>query len=134
MDGEGTVNVESIRLTTENGATNVAVNKTFIVQASVLPANASFQALTWSTSDATVATVSNGFVKTLKDGVVTIIAKAIDGSDVTASIVLTVGETTGIESATASEAEGQIYDLSGRKLGTTPGKGVYILNGKKVIY
>ena len=133
MDGEGTVNVESIRLTTENGAANVAANKTFIVQASVLPANASFQALTWSTSDATVATVSNGFVKTLKDGVVTITAKAIDGSDVTASIVLTVGETTGIESATASEAEGQLYDLSGRKLGTTPGKGVYILNGKKVI-
>jgi hypothetical protein len=41
---------------------------------------------------------------------------------------------TGIGAVNLDEAEGQWYDLSGHKLGTTPTeKGVYIKNGKKII-
>ena len=43
---------------------------------------------------------------------------------------------TGIENITSEEeqkANGAIYDLSGRKV-TNPTKGIYIINGKKVIY
>lgn len=42
----------------------------------------------------------------------------------------------GIESVTSAEngySDNQIYDLSGRKV-TKPGRGLYIVNGKKVIY
>ncbi len=133
MEGADATSVESIQLTTEDGKTNVAAGSTLAVRATVLPANADFQALTWSSSDTSVATVSNGFVKALKDGVVTIKATAIDGSGVTATIDITVGETTGIN-AVGETAQGvKLYDLSGRKLQAAPEKGVFIQNGQKVI-
>ena len=133
MEGADATSVESIQLTTEGGKTNVAAGSTLAVRATVLPANADFQALTWSSSDTSVATVSNGFVKALKDGVVTIKATAIDGSGVSATIDITVGETTGIN-AVGETAQGvKLYDLSGRQLQATPEKGVFIQNGQKVI-
>ena len=133
MEGADATSVESIQLTTEGGKTNVAAGSTLAVRATVLPANADFQALTWSSSDTSVATVSNGFVKALKDGVVTIKATAIDGSGVSATIDIIVGETTGIN-AVGETAQGvKLYDLSGRQLQATPEKGVFIQNGQKVI-
>ncbi len=46
----------------------------------------------------------------------------------------TGGDTTGIDSMTADGAEGEWYDLSGRKLAGKPlTKGVYIHQGKKVV-
>ena len=51
------------------------------------------------------------------------------------SIALNLGdESTGIESLTTSPmAEGSTYDLQGRKVNANVNKGVYIMNGKKVI-
>ena len=42
---------------------------------------------------------------------------------------------TGIETVKANEQNGDntIYDLMGRKV-TNPGRGIYIQNGKKVVY
>lgn len=42
------------------------------------------------------------------------------------------GEATGIQTVTTDEAQGLIYDLSGR-LVSTPTKGMYIVNGQKVL-
>ena len=41
--------------------------------------------------------------------------------------------TTGIGSISAPARSGDIYDLSGRKLQTLPQKGMYIINGRKVL-
>ncbi len=45
------------------------------------------------------------------------------------------GEATGIESLTPalSKGEGVIYDLSGRKIAKPVKKGVYVINGRKVV-
>ncbi len=84
------VSVQSLTLSTENGENTVALNKTIVVKATTSPADATFPVLKWSSSNDKVAIVSNGFVKPMAEGEVTITAAAADGSGVTASIVLTV--------------------------------------------
>ena len=84
------VPVQSLTLATENGENTVALNKTIVVKATTSPADATFPVLKWSSSNDKVAIVSNGFVKPMAEGEVTITAAATDGSGVTASIVLTV--------------------------------------------
>lgn len=64
---------------------SVAVGETLRLQATVSPADASDKSVTWSTSDASVATVSNGLVKGIKAGSATIEAAA-GGKKATCSI------------------------------------------------
>ena len=85
-----TTGVQSIALTTEEGATTVAVNHTLVIKAVVTPAEATFPTVAWSSSNPEVATVVGGLVIPKKEGEVTITAIAKDGSSVTASITLTV--------------------------------------------
>ena len=85
-----TTGVQSIALTTEEGATTVAVNHTLVIKAVVSPAEATFPTVAWSSSNPEVATVVGGLVIPKKEGEVTITAIAKDGSAVTASITLTV--------------------------------------------
>lgn len=82
--------VESITLATENATTEVALNRTLVVLATINPAEAAFPALEWTTSDASIATVNNGLVKPVAEGEVTITATATDGSGVSASVTITV--------------------------------------------
>ena len=84
------VSVSSIALTPETAEKTVEVGKTYVVKAAVAPAEASFPAVVWSSSDESVATVSGGLVVALAEGEVTITATAIDGSGVAASVVLNV--------------------------------------------
>ncbi|MCQ2078224.1 MAG: Ig-like domain-containing protein, partial [Bacteroidaceae bacterium] len=63
--------------------------KSFTLTATVNPENAPNKAVTWETSDASIATVSNGVVTALKAGEVTITVKTNDGNKV-ASCVVTV--------------------------------------------
>ena len=58
-----------------------------VLTATVKPDNADDKTVTWSTSDASIATVDNGVVTTLKPGKVTITAQA---GDKTATCVITV--------------------------------------------
>ena len=44
-----------------------------------------------------------------------------------------VGETTGITAATPLHANGQIFDLQGRRQNGTPQRGIYIRDGKKIL-
>ncbi len=91
IDAEATINkVESITLTTENGATSVAANRTLVINAAVTPAKATFPAIAWSSSNPEVATVKGGLVVPVKEGEVTITATATDGSGITASVAITV--------------------------------------------
>ena len=82
--------VESIALATENGAVEVALNHTLVVAATINPADVTFPALEWTTSDASIATVNNGLVKPVAEGEVTITATAKDGSGVSASVTIKV--------------------------------------------
>ncbi|KAB5607120.1 glycosyl hydrolase family 95 catalytic domain-containing protein [Bifidobacterium jacchi] len=83
--------VESVAVTSDNGATKFAVGKTLQLTAAVLPANASNKAVAWATSDATIAKVdANGKVTALKAGTVTITATSTDGTAKSGSITLTV--------------------------------------------
>ena len=81
--------ITSITIETETGDTNVEAGKTFVLQAKV-NTDATFPVVTWESSDETIATVASGFVKALKEGTVTITAKAADGSEVQTQITLTV--------------------------------------------
>ena len=63
------------------------------ITATVLPANASNKAVAWSSNDASIATVDeNGIVTAIAIGSCTITCSATDGSGVTATCSVTVGE------------------------------------------
>ena len=90
IDATATINaVESITLTTENDATELATNRTLVVNA-VVNEGATFPVVKWSSSDTEVATVVAGLVMPKKVGEVTITATATDGSGMTASVTLKV--------------------------------------------
>ena len=74
------VTLDKTELTIEKG-------KSETLTATVNPSNATDKTLTWTTSDASVATVNNGLVMAKKEGTATITAKAGDKS---ATCVLTV--------------------------------------------
>ena len=73
---EVTVPVESVSLSETTKA--LAKGEEFTLVATVKPDDATNKSVTWTTSDASVATVINGVVTALKVGVVTITAKAGD--------------------------------------------------------
>ena len=82
--------VSGITLTTEGNATELAVNSTLAIAATVAPQTATFPTIAWSSSNPEVATVVGGLVIPVKEGTVTITATATDGSGITASVTLTV--------------------------------------------
>lgn len=92
----GAVAVESITI---SGTSNILIGGPATLRATVLPANATNGAVTWTSSDPEVATVTNtGGINTqvtaLKCGTATITATAKDGSGVFATITVTIGEQT----------------------------------------
>ena len=111
----------------------------------VLPVLATNKVLTWSTSDATIASVDqqgNVVVGNLGDAVVT--ATATDGSRITGSVNIHVEDpmVVGIRPIPSPSRDGgEIYDLVGRRVqgarskgqeNSSLKKGVYIVNGQKV--
>ena len=74
-------------ITLNNDSTGILLGGTTTLTATVLPDNATDKTVTWTTSDASVASVSNGVVTAKKVGTATIIAKAGDKS---ASCVVTI--------------------------------------------
>lgn len=80
------VPVTSIELS--QSSLSLTPDKTATLTASIAPANATDQTLIWSSSDPSVATVRNGVVTAIKEGVATIEAITLDG--VSASCNITV--------------------------------------------
>lgn len=83
-----TVAVSGVALNKKVATINVG--KTVTVKATVTPANAANKTLAWTSSNRTVATVSNGVVKGVKAGRVVITAKTTDGSNISATCTVTV--------------------------------------------
>ena len=73
--------IEVTSVTLNEHALTLVEGDEAVLTASVKPDDATDPSVTWSTSDASVATVSDGKVKTLKPGKVTISAKAGEKSD-----------------------------------------------------
>lgn len=100
--------------------------------ATVLPENATFRTIEWSTSDSTIISVNQeGRVTGHKAGEAFVYAASTDGSEIIASCPVVVKIWTALPSILASETDNLvIYDILGRKLTTIHASGFYIVNGK----
>lgn len=83
------VPAESISISSPNNATSLKAGETLELTASVLPKEAS-QSVLWTSSDETVAKVTRGVVKGIKEGSVTITASPKNYENIKASINLTI--------------------------------------------
>ena len=119
-----TLNFDSIALFNNNDS------QTLI--ATVLPENATFRTVEWSSSDSTVVTVSpEGRVTGLKEGTAVVYAASTDGSEIVASCPVRVKVWTDIRTVLAADHDSlTIYDILGRRLSRIPAPGLYIINGK----
>ncbi len=126
------VTVEAIQqlvktITLDKTTATMKSDDTLQLTATVLPENAENKTLEWSSSNESIATVSNtGLVTAKVAGNVSIIAKATDGSEVTASCNITVKE------YTVADIVGQIQ-TDNRIVKDENGNKVVIPGGFKVI-
>ena len=98
MDGSGkkvsmavTVQQKPESVTLNQTAFSLAVNRTQSLRATVLPSSANDKKVTWSTSDATVATVTaNGQVKGIAPGTAVITCASAAAGEVSATATVTV--------------------------------------------
>lgn len=107
-DYEGT-DVESISF--GETETTVAVGESTALTVSVTPSSAAANVL-WTSSDNSVATVTNGTVKGLKQGTVTITATAANDSNIKASITVKV---IGVSSVTVTGTPTKTSYVAGEK-------------------
>jgi hypothetical protein len=123
---------------------NIIKGEQTLLTPTVLPALATNKKLSWATSDASIASVDqqgNVVSGNLGDAVIT--ATATDGSRISGSVNVHVIEDpeVGIRPNSDLSRDGEeVYDLAGRNLNSKfkiqnskLSKGVYIVNGKKVL-
>ena len=104
-----------------------------VLTVTILPETATIKELNWLTSDAEVATASDGIISAISAGTATITAKATDGSNKQATVLVTVyQDEDAIVSPVGEMEEEAIYTLSGTRLDRITKAGIYIINGKKV--
>ena len=82
-------NVEVTGVSLDKTSASVKINESVTLTANVTPSNAANKTITWSSSDTSVATVSNGTVKGIKAGSATITAKTNNGKTATCTITVT---------------------------------------------
>lgn len=117
------VEAEEITLTSE--ADNVYAGETLQLSASILPANATYRTVKWSSSDERIATVDgNGLVTGMVNddthAQVTIIATSLDGANVIASKEITVNQIVTPQDVSIDQSysvdEGYIFAISDKKV------------------
>ena len=105
---------------------------TYTLSVEVTPENAKFT-LTWSSSDETVATVSDGTVTALKEGVATITVKSNNGTTATCKVTVKAKPIEdGIEHTTYDQQPTTKFNLQGQAVDNAY-KGIIIRDGKKHI-
>ncbi len=111
------VAVTGVTLSAGSGSLNTGNNKTLTLTASIAPVNASVQSLIWSTSDGSVATVSDGIVTAVGEGSCTVTVTTVDGGFTdTCAITVAEGRTNMLPLSTA--ANGNAYGTSGYQSNT----------------
>ncbi|MBR1964370.1 MAG: Ig domain-containing protein [Muribaculaceae bacterium] len=118
--------VSSIKL----NATSIQLDKgaIYTLSATINPTDATITDILWTSSNPQVATVDrSGKVIALSTGTTTISATIIDGSDVSASCVVAVGNA-GITDVKSDNTATEVarYDINGRML-AQPTKGINII-------
>lgn len=91
--------VESIVLSTEGDVTTITTDGgTLQISATISPADASNQAVTYSVNDESLASISEtGLLTAIADGTVTVTATAKDGSTTSGTIDITISNQVGIK-------------------------------------
>ncbi len=81
-------------VTLESSAVTIGENGSVTVEETVVPSDATDKSVSWTTSDANIATVdSNGVITGVSVGTATITVTTVDGSNLTATVFVTVLET-----------------------------------------
>lgn len=80
--------IEPTGITLDKNELTIKVGKTATLTPTIEPADATNKNVTWSSSDETVATVSDGVVTGVKAGIATITAKTANGLTVTATVTV----------------------------------------------
>lgn len=130
-DDDGIVSVTGVSL--NKTAESVEIGKTVTLTAEVAPTNATNKAVTWKSSDDTIATVANGVVTGVKAGEATITVTTVDGEK-TATCNVTV------TSASSGTTEDYVLDLESIDATETTQKiddivtAIATASGKKVKY
>ena len=126
-----TVNAPVTGISLDKETISITEGETETLTATIKPSYATDKTITWTSDNDEVATVDDGGVVTaVKAGTATITATA---GGYSASCVVTVEGATSIENVNCENSVVKaIYDLQGRKV-ANPSKGVYIVNGKRVL-
>jgi len=120
----------------------LAIDDTATITATIEPANATTQQLSWASSDESVVTVdSTGVIHAVSIGTATITATATDGSNVIGECIITVNPPVSIRNLPNTRSI-SVYTLNGTKIMSDINnlseiynlkKGVYIIEGRKFI-
>ena len=105
-------------ITLSDVATDLWIGKTKTLTATIVPTNATITAVTWTSSNTAVATVSSkGVIKGIAKGTATITCKATDGSGISKACTVTVKQP--VTSIDLSETEATLWVGKTKKLTAT---------------
>lgn len=123
-DPDETVNVTGVTL--NKNTLELTEEGTETLRATVVPSNATDKTVTWTTSDATVATVSNGKVTAVGAGTATITVTTTDGEKTATCAVTVTSQQSGETTQTYS------YSVANYKIVTSENAtGTIVVSGQK---
>ena len=121
------------KISLEKMQVTLNISETATLNVTIEPANATNKEIAWKSSNPSIATVENGVVTAISAGTIYVSASSTDGSNQSDVCIVTVNEGSAISSISANQESKTIYDLQGRKVNSMAKKGIYVIDGKKVI-
>lgn len=131
LDAPEIVEVESVVITAEEGVLDAVyeVGDTCTLSETVLPSNATYKLVVWTSDDDTVATVDNGVVTFLAPGQAIITVTSTSNLNASDSVTFTVkGEEDGVDVINIDSVNGSVryYNLQGILVENPISGGLYI--------